>query len=620
MPKRKDPIVPTNKRNPANQTRRIQKALKPVNGALDATQAWLLHILESIPAAQVNQVKQPKLGYRYDVSLTRLEQIVAELQGRLGDGGIAVMQGAQAAYQEGTALAAFNLSGLTDDYARTVTQALASEPYIRRSALAGARVMEEMKGFTAETSTDLARVLMIGIQDGRNPLDLARDLRDRFSISKARAERIARTEINAALRRGRLDEAQDTQERLGIKTGMLWASALSPTTRASHARRHGQVYSVDEVRQFYGKDGNSVNCFVPGTQVAGRFVAGSKAHYEGPVVTLVTAGGNILTVTPNHPVMTTFGMIGAAEISIGDDLISYIGETENLAGVGDLNGELMNASIEDVFRSLSDLGHSSRTRVSAVDFHGDASLMDENVEIVYSERVLPVAVNASISKCLDNLAFVKSDPAHFGLGSLGLDFNAVDLPPSGGVGIGCVGAPFLSAREGVAHKLRGASVSPLKAMRLKAGCEAFSGNTMLAAEAQDACARDVLTMDRADIQTDGFVQRVDGAESRRVEVIGNGPFVDANRLGDALDALSGFVARDKVVDVMFSHFSGHVYDLQEVSGLMVAQGVILSNCKCGLSEILLNDDGTPLSSNVVRKMTERREAYEKTPEAKAAQG
>lgn len=260
MPKRKDPIVPTNKRNPANQTRRIQKALKPVNDMLDAAQSWLIHVLETIPTTRANQVQQPKLGYQYQISLTRLEQIIAELQGKLGDGGIAVMQGAQAAYQEGTALAAFNLSGLTDDYARTVTQVLASEPYIRRSALAGARVMEEMKGFTAETSSDLARVLMIGIQDGRNPLDLARDIRERFSVSKVRAERIARTEINAALRRGRLDEAQDTQERLGIKTGMLWASALSPTTRASHARRHGQVYSVDEVRQFYSRDGNASNC------------------------------------------------------------------------------------------------------------------------------------------------------------------------------------------------------------------------------------------------------------------------------------------------------------------------------------------------------------------------
>ncbi len=257
--KRKDPIVPSNKRNPANQTRRIQKALSPVNEALNATQSWLLHLIEAIPVGQANQVPLPKMGYQYQISLTRLEQIVAEIRQRL-DIAAPVVAGTRAAYQEGTALAAFNLSGMSDDYARTITQVLASEPYIRRSALAGARVMEEMKGFTAETSTDLARVLMQGIQDGRNPLDLARDLRERFGVSKSRAERIARTEINEALRRGRLDEAQDTQDRLGIKTGMLWASALSVTTRASHARRHGRVYTVDEVRQFYSRDGNAINC------------------------------------------------------------------------------------------------------------------------------------------------------------------------------------------------------------------------------------------------------------------------------------------------------------------------------------------------------------------------
>ena len=91
-----------------------------------------------------------------------------------------------------------------------------------------------------------------------------------------------------------------------------------------------------------------------------------------------------------------------------------------------------------------------------------------------------------------------------------------------------------------------------------------------------------------------------------------------HRLARLFDAQA--LALDQVVDVVEGHFSGHVYDLQEVSGLMIAGGIIASNCKCGLSEILLNDDGTPLSSNVVRKMTERREAYEKTPEAKAAKG
>ena len=530
------------------------------------------------------------------------------------------MQGAQAAYQEGTALAAFNLSGLTDDYARTVTQVLASEPYIRRSALAGARVMEEMKGFTAETSTDLARVLMIGIQDGRNPLDLARDLRDRFSISKARAERIARTEINAALRRGRLDEAQDTQERLGITTGMLWASALSSSTRRSHAARHGKVYTLDEVKQFYSRDGNAINCFVPGTMVQGRFVAGSKARYEGPVVTLVTAAGRNLTVTPNHRVMTDSGLRAAAEIGIGDNLVAHRGEVENLAGVSDLNCDLRESRIEDVFGALADLGHSRRAGVVGVDFHGDERFVQEDIDVVFSDGVLPIACDASVVKLLDDLAFVKADAVLHVRGPLGQGLDGIDLTTAHRLGGGGVCQPLIGGHEGVTHRGGATHAADGQPSGCEGAGERLSGNAVLTAEGLNRGPGIMLGMDRADIQADGFVQRVDGAEACRVEVIGYGPLVDANRLGDALDALSGLVARDNVVDVVFSHFSGHVYDLQEVSGLMIAGGVIASNCKCGLSEILLNDDGTPLSSNVVRKMTERREAYEKTPEAKAAKG
>ena len=260
-PKRKEPVVPANKSNPANQERRIQQTLKPVFKRLDATRAWLLQLLDDLPVTPI----QNKL-YDYQVSLPRLEGIVQEIARHLSFG-VAVKDAAVGAYTEGIGLASTNLSGLSEDYARPITRILASEPYLRRTSLLGARVMEEMKGFSGETGRDLARILMEAAQDGRNPRDVRKDIMLAFGESKARAERIARTEINGALRRGRLDEAQDTTERLGIKTGMLWASALSPTTRASHSRRHGKVYSVEEIKDFYGRDGNAINCKCAQTEI-----------------------------------------------------------------------------------------------------------------------------------------------------------------------------------------------------------------------------------------------------------------------------------------------------------------------------------------------------------------
>lgn len=260
------PVVPANKNNPANQGRRVSAAMKRVDDVIADTIEWLMLQLDQIPTRVVNAVLV-NARYEYLIDLEQLQAIVAQIATRMQAATPSMQSAATGAYAEGTAQASVNLAGLTTDYTRTVTSVLASEPYIRRSALVAARVFEEMQGFASETGADLARVLFTGIEEGKNPLEVARLIRERFDVSRTRAERIARTEINGSLRRGRLDEAQDAQERLGIKTGMLWVSALSPSSRASHARRHGRVYSVAEVREFYSKDGNAINCKCSQTEI-----------------------------------------------------------------------------------------------------------------------------------------------------------------------------------------------------------------------------------------------------------------------------------------------------------------------------------------------------------------
>lgn len=250
-----DPILSANKGNPANQTRRIRRAMKRVDAVLDDTRAWLLLALDQMPVRVINADR-----YDYLIDLDALKAIIDQIAARLRRAGVPVEEATRRAYEEGTAQTSVNLSRLTEDYARPLTSVLASEPYQRRTSLVGARVFEEMEGFASKNAADLARVLMTGMEQGRNPRDVAQDIKGQFDISKGRAERIARTEINGALRRGKLDEERDAQERLGINSGMLWQSALSPTTRETHAERHGQVYTIEEIEAFYSEDGNGINC------------------------------------------------------------------------------------------------------------------------------------------------------------------------------------------------------------------------------------------------------------------------------------------------------------------------------------------------------------------------
>ncbi|EPG2644149.1 phage minor head protein, partial [Providencia stuartii] len=137
---------------------------------------------------------------------------------------------------------------------------LLSEPYQLRMALVRARVFEEMKGLSAQVKADMARILTDGIARGLNPREVARNLNEQSGIEIRRANRVARTEITTALRRARMDEADEASEVLNLETRQVHISALSPTTRPNHASRHGKIFTTDEQRDWWARDGNSINC------------------------------------------------------------------------------------------------------------------------------------------------------------------------------------------------------------------------------------------------------------------------------------------------------------------------------------------------------------------------
>lgn len=149
----------------------------------------------------------------------------------------------------------------------TVMGALTSDPFLRRMALVRAREFEEMRNLSADVKANMTRVLTDGIGRGLNPRVVARQLTEQAGIEARRAHRIARTEIPTALRRARWDEVEDAREELNFQSKELHLSALSPTTRATHAARHGKLYTIDEVRDWWSQGANSINCLCSTTTV-----------------------------------------------------------------------------------------------------------------------------------------------------------------------------------------------------------------------------------------------------------------------------------------------------------------------------------------------------------------
>ncbi len=162
----------------------------------------------------------------------------------------------------GSAQAVAALSKVSEAYkaARSISDVLFSEAYRNRLAMAQIKSYEHWTGLAASAKADLAQVIGRAVVDGKNPRAVRTEIVERLDVSRAKAKQYAQTDITDTLRMARLAEDEHAEAELGIRTGELWTSALLPTTRESHAARHGKVYTREQVREFYGRDGNRYRC------------------------------------------------------------------------------------------------------------------------------------------------------------------------------------------------------------------------------------------------------------------------------------------------------------------------------------------------------------------------
>lgn len=141
------------------------------------------------------------------------------------------------------------------------------------------------------------------------------------------------------------------------------------------------------------------NCLVPGgTVLAEGIMAHTSREYDGPVITLETSTGNRITVTPNHPILTTTGFVPAAALQEGQKIVEASGKYRLLFGEApnDIN---IPTPVEDIGHSIVQAVGSSTVRVksSPEQFHGDGTV-DGKVKVVFSKGFIECKCNPLGSK------------------------------------------------------------------------------------------------------------------------------------------------------------------------------------------------------------------------------
>ena len=392
----------------------------------------------------------------------------------------------------------------------------------------------------ADVKAAIARVLPgdASIADLQNAIretlpEVEDSVRGVFGSRDSRALRIARTESAGAAGTARIQ--QFTAD--GV-TQIEWSSQEDDVVRESHQHVDGEVVALGT--QFSNglkwphEDGapaeEVINCYLPGTLVQGSFVAGSKAAYAGPAREIETARGERLRVTVNHPVLTSRGWIAAGDLREGDDLLGYCGDVASPV-LRDVHDQHAPRAIEDIFDALAADGGVRPLVVRALDFHGDAEFFMREVDVPRADRVLRLE---SIEQ-REEFALVASD--------------AVDAPSEG--------------RSARAKRLDRVLRSTSSAPRLRALSEDGAAVALLARPL------DVLRCGSAAWLNAALEKSEIERAARRVDRSGNG-----------LGGLAGQVALDRIVKVRDFEFSGHVYDLQSLTGWMVADRTVSSNCRC----------------------------------------
>ena len=453
------------------------------------------------------------------------------------------------------------------------------------------------------------------VASGEIPLDLP----------PHRLETIFRTNIQGHYGRGRCEQQKRTTD---SHPWYLYDAVNDSRTRPSHAAMDGFMARHDDPVWAKWTPPSGYQSLLPDQPVSGAIEIGLKAWYSGPAVEIVMDSGARVRITAKHPVLTSAGWMDACDLRKGQDLLCYAGEVNDVGATVTSKAQEQHVPLtaEQAFNALSARGVVSVPR-AAFNLNGDVEFIQSDVDVVTANRHLMNALQSGVREMIDKFDFK------------GANAGAVILPGSRSVfahlftpnrvipkRAGIAGGYLRNFAHAFVAKVKnlGAYAIQFDPVRLQVSGQAFSVYVMGSGNgfegfASQVTANDISRYRAAKLRSgdSGFPGSSNGgrlfsgtlAPSFRDVFVG-GFGVNANAACDLIHAHSGLIKTDKVTDLRFFDWTGHVYDFQCSNGLIIAQGgaynshsPIISNCRC--RRIALTEAQAPRFIEADRKRLEK---------------
>jgi len=277
-----------NRKDPTGQYRNRRRTTKKINQRLDSTKRTVLELFKSIPYSikvEKTVINQEGVVYDYRISPTELDQIRKQIELTLNSELLETNNDQvtpnwwykgeiEQPYRQGTleetnhfnqliAFAAIlGITGKFDMPAEKVAPESMVLSRAYREKLQGLYIssFNVVKGLSQKTSSQIFNVINDGLNSNLSRKQIISQIVERYDVSKSNAKRIVYTEVNKAYNDAKSNAAKTISRETGLEAGVIHYSALTPTTRTTHADRHGNAYSVSDQNEWWDQGANRINC------------------------------------------------------------------------------------------------------------------------------------------------------------------------------------------------------------------------------------------------------------------------------------------------------------------------------------------------------------------------